>query len=348
MAAAAAIPDGDGHPLFSKISISGPALASIIERFASSPGDIDGLLFGHVTRLPPPDPRDDDGGHGSPNSSAGSAAAAANSPLAATITGHLSLASCASFYDALGHLISPSLRNAASSSGHPAASLLGWFSGRRRSPLRPSMRERAVSLSLFRTPDLLDTNAPPDRSLESLDLPHRPSIFLLLSSSTTGNQAVHTHEYRAFALRLRAGGVGGVLEPRSLDIVNVGPAFRAQYSSFSPVSAFPWMPCQLGGLEEGEREMGNKRGGGESLNRLQELAMEQHLLDSSTGGFGAERLERLVGPAATGYTSELEDLYGKMLLKLESLATLVEESSARILEQEGRISELRSRVEGLE
>ncbi|RWV94194.1 hypothetical protein GW17_00043293 [Ensete ventricosum] len=148
--------------------------------------------------------------------------AAANSPLAATITGHLSLAS---FYDALGRLISPSLRNAASSSGHP---------GRRRSPLRPSMRERAVSISLFRTLDLLDTNAPPNRSLESLDLPHRPSIFLLLSSSTTGKQTVHTHEYRAFALRLRA---GGVLEPRSLDIVNVGPAFRAQYSSFSPLSA---------------------------------------------------------------------------------------------------------------
>ncbi|KAJ8506486.1 hypothetical protein OPV22_007372 [Ensete ventricosum] len=56
----------------------------------------------------------------------------------------------------------------------------------------------------------------------------------------------------------------------------------------------------------------------ESLNRLQELARGQHLLDSSTRGFGAERLERLVGPAATGYTSELEDLYGKMLLKLES------------------------------
>ncbi|WOL06350.1 hypothetical protein Cni_G15082 [Canna indica] len=328
--AAAAAADGVGPPPFSKISISGPALASIIQRFASSPGDIDGLLFGHVTRLPPPDPRDDYD-HGSPSSA--DSAAASNFPLAATITGHLSLASPASFYDALGRLHLPSFRRAAASAGHPASSFLGWFSGRRGSPLRPSMRERAVSLSLFRTLASLDVaeGSPSEGSLGSHDLFHRASIFLLMSSSTTGNQAVHTHEYRAFVLRPRGG--GGVLEPSSLAIVNVGPAFRAQYSSFSAESAIPWMPCRPRGFEEGERETGNKRGG-ESLNHLRQLSREQHLLDLSEEGFGVDRLGRLVGPAATGYTLELEDMYEKMLLKLESLAKLVEESSVRVFEQE--------------
>ncbi|URE13660.1 hypothetical protein MUK42_22453 [Musa troglodytarum] len=200
--------------------------------------------------------------------------AVANSPLVVTITGHLSLASRVSVYDALGHLISPSLRNVAISSGNPAACLLGWFSGVRRSPLRPSMRKRTVSLSLFRTLDLLDTHAHLDHSLESLDLPHRPSSFLLLFSSTTGNHAVHTHQCRAFVLCLSAAAGGSVLEPRSLDIVNVGPTLRAQYSSFSPVSAFSRMPCQLRGQEEGERADVGKDGGATAAEGVEDVAGE--------------------------------------------------------------------------
>lgn len=57
------------------------------------------------------------------------------------------------------------------------------------------------------------------------------------------------------------------------------------------------------------------------------------MLESSAEGFSVERLGRLVGPVASQCTSELEDLYGRMLLKLESLARLVEESSAKILVQ---------------
>ncbi|CAL9752536.1 unnamed protein product [Musa acuminata subsp. burmannicoides] len=77
---------------------------------------------------------------------------------------------------------------------------------------------------------------------------------------------------------------------------------------------------------------GGRRTGDGEQERLERLGSSIRWIRRQ-GGFGAERLERLVGPAATGYTSELEDLYGKMLLQLESLASLVEESSARILEQ---------------
>ncbi|XP_042406818.1 uncharacterized protein LOC121996776 [Zingiber officinale] len=342
-AAAAATTDGEGSQILSQISISGPALASIIQRFASAPADIDGLLFGHVTRLPPPDPLDDYdiGSSASPEDSDGTS----NCPLAATVTGHLFLPSPFSFYDALGRIHLSSIQSVLASSVHPDASCLGWFSGRRQSPLRLSMRERAVSFSMFKTLSSIDVaqGVPPTgSSLGCRDVLHRPSIFLLLSSSASGNQAVHTHEYRAFVFRPSAG--KGVLEPTSMKIVNLGPLFRAQYNSFSAQSGLPWMPCHPRGSNEANKLEG------ESLNQLRQLAREQQQLDDSTGGFEVDRLGRLVGSVATEYTSELEDLYEKMMLKLESLAKVVDESSAKILEQENRVSELKrkGRMEGLD
>ncbi|XP_042396636.1 uncharacterized protein LOC121986761 [Zingiber officinale] len=288
--------DGDGQLPISKISISSPALSSIIQSLASAPGDVDGLLFGRVSHLLAPDPRDED--------SSADSGAASHSYVAATVTGHLCLPS--------------------PYSGHPDGSLIGWFSGRRRSPLRPSMRDRAVSLTLYGT--LAHVNgaedAPTGPPIGSPDLLHHPSVFLLLSFSATRNQAVHTHEDRAFVLQT----CRGILETRSLHTVNLGPAFRAQYGSFSSESPLPWMPCQRG------FEDGNKREG-ESSNHLGQFAREQQMLELSAEDFSVERLGRLVGPVASQYTSELEDLYGRRLLKLESLARLVEESSAKILVQ---------------
>ncbi|KAG6503627.1 hypothetical protein ZIOFF_035944 [Zingiber officinale] len=186
------------------------------------------------------------------------------------------------------------------------------------------MRDRAVSLTLYGT--LAHVNgaedAPTGPPIGSPDLLHHPSVFLLLSFSATRNQAVHTHEDRAFVLQT----CRGILETRSLHTVNLGPAFRAQYGSFSSESPLPWMPCQRG------FEDGNKREG-ESSNHLGQFAREQQMLELSAEDFSVERLGRLVGPVASQYTSELEDLYGRRLLKLESLARLVEESSAKILVQ---------------
>lgn len=70
----------------------------------------------------------------------------------------------------------------------------------------------------------------------------------------------------------------------------------------------------------------------ESLSAKKEKVSDQEQLDLCAEGFQVESLKRLVGPDAASYTAGLEDLYEKMLAKVESLARLVESSSAQVLE----------------
>ncbi|KAK1283391.1 hypothetical protein QJS10_CPB21g01452 [Acorus calamus] len=287
-----------------KIAINGPTLASMIQRFSSSPGDVDGLLFGHVSLPLPPSLSDDD-----PSPSP--------SPSIATVTSHFSSSSPLSFYDPLGRLdhrrISASLAGAA-----PGVSLLGWFVGRRRTPLRPSMRESSVSLHLSKT-------------LAS------PCVFVILSSPSS-DQAIHTHDYRAFQYRRGR----RAFEATEIELVNVGPAFREHYGTFGPESPLPWVPVVAGDGEGDEKgrvrvDVSRRWTGG-----------EQREMDRCAEGFVVERLGGLVGPRAGEYAAELEELYERMLAKLERLARLVEASSARVLDQEERNLKLKKRVAGLE
>jgi hypothetical protein len=66
---------------------------------------------------------------------------------------------------------------------------------------------------------------------------------------------------------------------------------------------------------------------------MKEKAHEQKVLDASTEGFMVDRLEKLVGGPANEYTHEIEELYGSMLRKLESLTHQVEKTSAMVFEQ---------------
>lgn len=75
---------------------------------------------------------------------------------------------------------------------------------------------------------------------------------------------------------------------------------------------------------------------------------ENVTMDWSVDGFRVERLEELMGERAAEYARELEELYGKMMGKLEGLVRLVEESSAKVQEQESRNSALRSKIAGFE
>lgn len=119
-------------------------------------------------------------------------------------------------------------------------------------------------------------------------------------------------------------------------MVNLGPAFRGHYGNFTPNSPFPDLPFQVKGLncesmveDEGEKE--NEKFG--------------TLCDE---GFKIGRLKNLMGSEAANYTAELEELYNNMIKKLNGLAKLVEQSSARVLEQENHNMKLRYKVAGFE
>ncbi|KAM7532036.1 hypothetical protein LguiB_035446 [Lonicera macranthoides] len=306
----------DALPL-QKIQISGPTLASLIHRFSSSPADIDGLLFGHVTHISPSNLSDDD-----PDPTS-------DSPpiLIATITSFISPLSPSGYLNPL------SLRPLLS----PSSTLIGWFSGRRRTPLRPSMRESSVTTSLSSKIQLSFRvqNSPKSYTFS-------PCIFLLLTTPFK-EQLIHTHDYRAYHFRLSTDS----FEPKTLEVVNIGPSFRGHYSAFCPNSPFPMLPfelrdsCSTTPMVEDRSEKENLK----SMKRR--VSKDQKQLNMCAEGFEVGRLGWLMGSEAANYTSELEDLYNKMLAKLDGLARLVEKSSARVLEQENNNMKLRYKVAGL-
>lgn len=73
-------------------------------------------------------------------------------------------------------------------------------------------------------------------------------------------------------------------------------------------------------------------GNRESLAEKKDKFNNQRQLDTCAEGFEVTRLSTLMGSEAA-YTTELEDLYGKMLAKIEGLSRLVEETNAKVLEQ---------------
>ncbi|KAL6987902.1 hypothetical protein U1Q18_013649 [Sarracenia purpurea var. burkii] len=325
----------DDLPL-QKIQISGPILASILQRFFSSSGDVDGLLFGRVAHITTSNFSDDEPTTTTTTSS--SSPFSEPPTLVATVSSFFCSNSTSTFYDSTGHLNIPSLFrlvSSSSSSDNPSHSLLGWFSGRRQTPLRPSMRESSVTSSLSSKIQFSFQveNSPKNHTLS-------PCIFLLLTTPLQ-DQLIHTHEYKAYQFRLSAES----FEPKTLDVVNIGPAFRGHYGAFSPNSPFPSLPCELPGLssmaEDGKCES-------DSLKSLKRVSKDQRQLDMCADDFNVGRLSSLIGPDATNYTTTLEDLYTKMLAKLDGLARLVEKSSARILEEENHNMKLRCRIAGLE
>ena len=73
--------------------------------------------------------------------------------------------------------------------------------------------------------------------------------------------------------------------------------------------------------------------GEERLSVIKERAKDQRELDGCAEGFDVGRLSRMMGSEARNYTAGLEDLYEKMLAKVQNLTRLVEQSNAKVLEQ---------------
>lgn len=86
----------------------------------------------------------------------------------------------------------------------------------------------------------------------------------------------------------------------------------------------------------------------QTLGSTKRNLVNQKQLDMCAEGFDIRRLNKLMGTEATNYTSELEDLYGKMLAKIDGLSRSVEQTSAKVLEQENHNMRLRYKVAGLE
>ncbi|XP_006653524.2 uncharacterized protein LOC102708054 isoform X2 [Oryza brachyantha] len=270
-----------------KLSVPGAALAALLACCGYADGDCDGLLFGYTARAPVPPPSfyDDDDDQ---------ARASSGPSLSISVAGHASVAQPSSLADPLGRF--------RSHFPDPSAAI-GFFSSRRRSPLRPSMREAALARSLSKT----------------LVVDH-PLVFLLVTPSSSSGLSVHSFDYRAFLL------VDSRLVPASLNVVNAGPGFREQYHAFAPESPLPSLPQQ-------PVKQGYSIG-------------EQKALDGMVEGFGLERVGAIV-TSASGLTSEMEEMYGGMLRKLEGLARQVEQSNERVLNQEKQNSLLRKKVAGL-
>ncbi|XP_010553126.1 PREDICTED: uncharacterized protein LOC104823306 [Tarenaya hassleriana] len=315
----------DDLPL-DRIAISGPTLASLIQRLSSFPGDVDGLIFGNVSRIVPSNLSDD-----SPAEpfASGSSSAVSSSQLVATVTSFICSGMSVSFYDPLGR-VDPrridSLRVGAP--GH----ILGWFSARRKTANRPSMREFSVtsSLSSQHSHPIEDSQNPSPANIASC-------VFFLFTTPPS-DQFIHTHEYRAYQFCSS----NQRFEPRSIGIVNIGPAFRGHYGTFSPNSAFPLLNCELRSSPMSEDQDEG------TLSAKKHAAKAQKEIDALAEGFQVGNLRRMMGAEASNYTGGLEELYERMLAKIESLASLVEKSSTRVFEQDNENRKLRYRVSRIE
>lgn len=71
----------------------------------------------------------------------------------------------------------------------------------------------------------------------------------------------------------------------------------------------------------------------EALSENKQVSKDQRELDMCAEDFPVSNLSRLIGSEASNHTAGLENLYEKMLAKIDSLARQVEKSNAKVFEQ---------------
>ncbi|CAN6275467.1 unnamed protein product [Urochloa humidicola] len=198
-------------PLVPNFSISGAALTALLHRCAANTGDRDGSSR---PRLPPPC---------APATLSDYDDLAASPPaptLSISISSHCSLSHPSYLSDPLS-LFQPQ-------SFADISTAVDFFSSRRRTVLRPSMQEVALSHSISKT----------------LITAH-PLLIILLSPSASPDFSTHTYDYRAFLL------LASRLISASLTVINVAPSFRDQYHAFYPQSPMSCLPIPQPSLGQG-------------------------------------------------------------------------------------------------
>jgi hypothetical protein len=189
--------------------------------------------------------------------------------------------------------------------------VIGWFVARRDTPMRPSMREAAVTSSL-RGVSAAVPGAPPK---------DWPLLFALFDSFASQNQSTHSHDYRVFHCQKRM--AAWRFEPCSVNIVNIGPFFRGQFDSFAPTAPFPSLPMYpqlaFGSPRGHARTFSDSSGGGDEDVDEGGYLQSQAVLDRQAEGYSVEKLRNLVGREAPPQMLEIETLYRAMLGRLEKL-----------------------------
>ncbi|KAL9271701.1 hypothetical protein AKJ16_DCAP19300 [Drosera capensis] len=208
------------------------------------------------------------------------------------------------------------------SSSPSSSSLIGAFSSRRRSPLRLSLLDYHHCL-----------NSINQNQSQRHDHDHDPFVFLLVVNND--QNVIDTFEFKAFQFRVSTMS----FDPIAVEVVNIGPGFRAGYGSFSPNSRLPYLGYERGmgsPMREDEREA--------SLGELRREKEEGMALEAYAEGYDMGSLGRLMRRMNV---KGIEELYEKMLRRLKGLAREVEVSEEKVIEKEKRNNELRYKVLGL-
>lgn len=301
----------------SRCTMSGATLASLMQNVAAGNQDCDGFLFGSVIRRCATVLQDD------------GQEAQSRDEVTANIQGFSAFSRPFAFYDAMGAVNPESFLKLVESRSHEGDPCIGWFVHRRNTPLRPSMREKAVMCSLRS----VKTNMPASHQSRSALRAGSPLLLLVLSGSIEPSAAIHSYQYRAYQYIVRA--EKACFEPRSLVVVNIGPQYRAQYDSFAPISSLPELPLPEYLLARVSADrlspIVHRSSGPVTSKQLKDRSVES--LSRYAAADQLSHLHTLVGPESNGQVVQLECLYEGMLKKLSSIATAVSQSSNALQKQ---------------
>ncbi|KAH7443788.1 hypothetical protein KP509_02G050800 [Ceratopteris richardii] len=188
------------------------------------------------------------------------------------------------------------------------------------------------------------SNSGKDKGVPQIGVPPSSPCLLMLLTESGAHQAVHDHEYRLYQYHITS----EKFEPKSVKIVNIGPAFRVQYNTFLPVAPFPHFFATKSKESASNSSSSSSKTPRRDLSQgsrtLSSLEREQALLDAYSEGYNVNRLANLAGPDGLRLVPELEDLYLGMLKKLEVLAKNVSETASALAQQEN--ANRQSRLKG--